>query len=100
MAHTFDDLVEMQRAADEAHARVLELQDEHGRPTQGGGWSGDQTEAYEGAWRAWRKAAGEVQAAITAYAKGSGEDRKDRVAVEADVKKRARHPHPGPDSEE
>ncbi|MDF2272135.1 hypothetical protein P2Q00_43000 [Streptomyces coacervatus] len=34
MAHTFDDLVEMQQAADEAHAQVLELRDRYGRPTE------------------------------------------------------------------
>ncbi|GAA3797154.1 hypothetical protein GCM10022403_033850 [Streptomyces coacervatus] len=34
VAHTFDDLVEMQQAADEAHAQVLELRDRYGRPTE------------------------------------------------------------------
>ena len=42
MAHGFEDLVEMQRAADQAHAQVLALRDEYGPPTQHE-WSEQQT---------------------------------------------------------
>ncbi|NUR01574.1 MAG: hypothetical protein HOY79_35110 [Streptomyces sp.] len=88
MAHTFDDLVEMQRATDDAHGRVLELRDTYGRPTVAP-WLPEQTEAYEEAWRHWRKLAGEVQAAVTAHAKGGD---KPRFDIEAAVRTTARHP--------
>ncbi|MFI8531786.1 hypothetical protein ACIGMX_16290 [Streptomyces aquilus] len=89
MAHTFEDLVTKQRAADGAHAQLLALRDQYGRPTEGDGWSDDQTAAYEQAWQAWRDLAVDVQAAITEHAKGEG---LSRYAVEADVKKQARYP--------
>ncbi|MEU9157818.1 hypothetical protein AB0D59_46640 [Streptomyces sp. NPDC048417] len=92
MAHTFDELVEMQRAADEAHGRVLELRDAHGRPTATP-WTVEQTEAYETAWLHWRHLAGDVQAAVTAHA---GQEDKPRFGVEAAVRAKARHPHPEP----
>ncbi|MFJ3310893.1 hypothetical protein ACIPSA_49785 [Streptomyces sp. NPDC086549] len=92
MAHTFDELVEMQRAADEAHGRVLQLRDTHGLPTATS-WSPQQTEAYDTAWQDWRARAGEVQAAVTAHAKEEGNLRFD---VEAAVRTRARHPEPEP----
>ncbi|NUS78491.1 MAG: hypothetical protein HOV70_20145 [Streptomyces sp.] len=90
MAHTFEDLVTKQQAADEAHARVLQLRDEYG-PASGAEWTDEQTTAYDTAWKAWRTAAEDVQAAITEHAKGEG---LSRYNVEADVKKRARHPEP------
>jgi hypothetical protein len=52
VAHTFDDLVEMQKAVDEAHGRVRELKDTYGRSTSQP-WSPEQTEAYEKAWQGW-----------------------------------------------
>ena len=82
MAHTFEELVEKQRAADEAHARVLELRDTYGAPTAAP-WSETQTDTYETAWRAWRDLARDVQAAVTEYAKDEGRPRND---VEAEVK--------------
>ncbi|MGW2550672.1 hypothetical protein [Streptomyces sp. NPDC001635] len=88
MAHTFEDLVEKQREADQAAAQVEQLRDEYGPPTVQP-WTEQQTEAYETAWRAWRDLARDVQAAITGYAKDEGAVRTD---VEADVKKQARHP--------
>ncbi|MFF9240126.1 hypothetical protein ACF1AL_15005 [Streptomyces sp. NPDC014801] len=87
MAHTFEDLVMMQRAADEAHARVLALRDEYGPPTAGE-WSEEQTTAYDTVWREWRKLAEETQAAVTEHASEQGLGRYD---VEMDVKKAARH---------
>ncbi|MEU1413266.1 hypothetical protein [Streptomyces sp. NPDC005731] len=88
MAHTFDDLVEMERVADQTQAQVAQLRDEYGalsvKP-----WTEQQTEAYEEAWHAWRDRAADVHAAITTYAKDEGQARND---VEADVKKAARHP--------
>lgn len=92
MARTFDDLVEMQKAADQAHARVLELRDAYGRPTQTV-WSQEQTEAYEKAWRDWWKAADHVQAAVTQYAR---DEEKSRYGVETSVRTKARHPEPEP----
>ena len=87
MAHTFEDLLTMQQAADEAHARVEQLRSEYGPPTATT-WSDEQTAAYDQAWREWRKLAGEVQAAVTEHASEQGLGRYD---VEMDVKKKARH---------
>lgn len=89
VAHTLDELVEMQRAADQAHAQVEQLRDQYGPPTTSP-WSEQQTETYETAWRAWRDLARDVQAAVTEHAKAEGQLRFD---VEAAVKKRARHPN-------
>ncbi|MGW5590250.1 hypothetical protein [Streptomyces sp. NPDC003857] len=88
MAHTFEDLMEQQREADQAAAQVEQLRDEYGPPSVQP-WTEQQTETYETAWRAWRGLAADVQAAITKYAKDEGQARND---VEADVKTRAWHP--------
>ena len=92
MKHTFDDLVEMQKAADEAHAQVLELRDTYGRPTETP-WSQEQTKTYEEAWKHWRDLADTVQTAVTENAKDEG---KPRFDVEAAVRTKARHPEPKP----
>ncbi|MFI8169127.1 hypothetical protein ACIPM2_22460 [Streptomyces sp. NPDC086081] len=87
MAHTFAELVEKQRAADEAYARVRELQDAYGPPTRTP-WSDRQTTTWETAWRAWRDLARDVQAAVTAYAR---QEQTPRQEVEARVKEAVRH---------
>jgi hypothetical protein len=76
VAHTFEELVEKQRTADQAHATVQALRDQ-GDPS-----------AYETAWQAWRDLAQDVQAAVTEHAKEQGEM---RAGVELKVKKMARH---------
>ncbi|MFB6805506.1 hypothetical protein [Streptomyces sp. NPDC056387] len=68
-----DELIQLQRASDAAHEAVRE-------------------DPSPEAWAAWRERAGEVQAAVTAYAKEIGEPRN---AVEAAVKKAVRHPEAG-----
>ncbi len=83
----------MQQTADAAHARVLELGKAYGPPSQDGGWTEEQTETYNTAWKKWRAQAQEVQAAVTTYAKDEG---KPRYEVEADVRKKTRHPAPEP----
>lgn len=88
VAQTFEELVQMQRAADEAHTTVEQLQDQHGPPTQTV-WTDEQQTSWETAWRTWRDLAGDVQAAITDHAKEQGTPRHQ---AEADVKKAARHP--------
>ncbi|MFE2140164.1 hypothetical protein ACFXA3_00090 [Streptomyces sp. NPDC059456] len=65
-----DELIRLQRASDAAHAAVRE-------------------DPSPEAWAAWRERAGEVQAAVTAYAVEIGEPRNQ---VEAAVKKAVRHP--------
>ncbi|MFH8656331.1 hypothetical protein [Streptomyces afghaniensis] len=90
MAHTFAELVEKQRAADEAYARVRQLQDAYGPPTQTT-WSAQQTTTWETAWRAWRDLARDVQAAVTAYAKQEDTPRQE---IEARVKEAVRHGEP------
>ncbi|GAB2878790.1 hypothetical protein GCM10027074_53820 [Streptomyces deserti] len=87
MAHTFDELVAKQRAAEQAYNRVVELRDAYGPPTQHP-WTAQQNITYETALRAWRDLARDVQAAMTAYAKTSGESRAD---VEAAVKRAVGH---------
>ncbi len=93
MAHTFEELVGMQRAADEAHARVEALREQYGPPTVHE-WTETQTDTYETALRAWRDLARDAQAAVAEYAKAEG---KSRHEVEADVKRSVRHPEPGQD---
>ncbi|MFF5980875.1 hypothetical protein ACFY78_18720 [Streptomyces olindensis] len=90
MAHTFEELVTMQRTADEAHAQVQQLQDEYGRPTHVE-WTDEQVLAWRTAWKAWRDAVDEVQRAVTEHATEQGTARHQ---VEADVKKAARPPQP------
>ncbi|MFB7594676.1 hypothetical protein [Streptomyces sp. NPDC056160] len=90
MAHTFEELVEMQRAAGQAQAQVEQLRDQYGPPTAQP-WSEQQTQTYETAWRAWRDLARDVQAAVTEHAAAEGQS---RTEVEAGVKKAARHPAP------
>ncbi|MFE2850530.1 hypothetical protein ACFXJO_05280 [Streptomyces lavendulae] len=67
-----DELIQLQRASDKAHAAVRE-------------------DPSDAAWAAWRERAGEVQEAVTLYAK---EIDKPRNVVEAAVKKAARYPEP------
>ncbi|MFE7215135.1 hypothetical protein ACFU93_35380 [Streptomyces sp. NPDC057611] len=87
MVHTFEEVVEMQRAADAAQAQVEQLRAQYGPPAREP-WSEPQTATYETAWRAWRDLARDVQAAVTEYAKDEGQARNE---VEASVKKAARH---------
>ncbi|MFC8520783.1 hypothetical protein [Streptomyces sp. NPDC057257] len=70
MAHTFEDLVTLERAAVQARA------DLDGAPD------------YAQAWRAWRDAAAAFQAAVTAHAKDEGTS---RVELEMAVKEAVRH---------
>jgi hypothetical protein len=92
VAHTLDELVAMQRAADQARNRVEELRDSFGPPAHHT-WTDVQTDTYETAWRAWRDLARDVQAAVTRYAK---DEEKPRNAVEEEVRRTARHPPPAP----
>jgi hypothetical protein len=92
VAHTFEELVAKQRAADEAHARVLHLRDTYGAPTAAP-WSQAQTDTYETAWRAWRDLARDTQAALSEYAK---DESRPRNAVEADVRRAAKTPKEAP----
>ena len=71
-----DDLIQLQRASDAAHEAVRD-------------------DPSDRAWAAWRDRAGEVQAAVTEYAKEIGEPRNK---VEAAVKKKARYPEPADES--
>lgn len=88
--------MEKQRAADEAHARVLHLRDAYGAPTAAP-WSETQTDTYETAWRAWRDLARDAQAAVTDYAKDEG---RPRIDVEAEVKRAATPPEATPSGDE
>ncbi|WP_405865041.1 MULTISPECIES: hypothetical protein [unclassified Streptomyces] len=91
MTHTFDELVEKQRAADQAHSQVEELRHSYGPPTRQGGWTGQQTDTYETALRAWRDLAREARTSVSEYARESG---KPRTEVEADVGRTVRQSEP------
>ncbi|MDT9700881.1 hypothetical protein [Streptomyces sp. P17] len=69
MAHTFEELIEKQRAADQAQRRVEALREQYGPPGEAGGWSDTQTRTYNTAWRAWRDLARDAHTAVTEYAK-------------------------------
>jgi hypothetical protein len=76
-AISFDDLINLERAAVEANDAVKGL-------------------PYTAeAWKPWFDASAEFQTAVTAYANAEG---KDRVVVEMDVKKAVRHPVPTEDA--
>lgn len=71
MAHTFEDLVELERAAEAAHAQYL----------------ADDTDPAE-ARQAWIDAAAAFQRAVTEHAQAEGSS---RYEVEMAVKKAVRH---------
>lgn len=72
MAHTFEDLVNLEQAAEQARTRLDDP-------------DSDRTST----WQAWREAAAVFQAAVTEHAAAEGES---RVDVEMRVKKAVRHP--------
>ncbi|MDX3772109.1 hypothetical protein OG963_04645 [Streptomyces sp. NBC_01707] len=76
MAHTLEELVELQRAVIAAHNRVTELRAAFGPPT-GEPWTEAQTAAHETAWRAFRDLERDVQDAVTRFAKDGDLDRAD-----------------------
>ncbi len=73
MAHTFEDLVRLEQAAEEAHAR----------------YTAPSVDDVDAARRAWVDAAAAFQAAVTEHAQAEG---KPRIDVEMAVKKTVRHP--------
>ncbi|MEU2924230.1 hypothetical protein ABZ636_04085 [Streptomyces sp. NPDC007251] len=73
MAHTFDDLVKLEQAAEAAHARYL----------------ADPSPDPTGTRQAWVEAAAAFQAAVTEHAEAEGAV---RYEVEMAVKKAVRHP--------
>lgn len=75
MAHTFEDLVTLEQAAEEAHAR----------------YTAPGADDLDAARAAWVEAAHAFQAAVTEYAEAEG---KSRIDVEMAVKKAVRHPEP------
>lgn len=88
VGRTFDELVALQRAAEQAQNRVEELRDQYGSPTADGGWSAPQTETYETAWRAWRDLARDARAAVSEYAAAT---RVPQYEVEEKVRQKVRH---------
>ncbi|MFC8093203.1 hypothetical protein [Streptomyces sp. NPDC057301] len=92
MTNIFDELVEKQRAAEQAHHRVEELRGMYGPPAQEGGWSPRQATTYNTAWRAWRDLARDLRVAVADYAKAQGEPRSD---VETQVRKAVLQQEPG-----
>ncbi|WP_405608346.1 hypothetical protein [Streptomyces sp. NBC_00076] len=80
-APTFDEVVEKQRAADQAHNRVEELRHSLGPPTEHK-WTRQQTVTYETAWRAWRDLDREAQSTLAEYARTRGRARQE---VQEDV---------------
>lgn len=91
MAHTFEELVAKQRAADEAHVRVQQLREAYD-PSTRAQWSGQQTTTWETAWRAWRDLARDVRVSVSEYARDEGLPRHE---VEARVQRAVRHEEQG-----
>ncbi|MFG2602563.1 hypothetical protein ACGFT2_03210 [Streptomyces sp. NPDC048514] len=85
MAHTFQELVQKQRAADAASATVEDLRETYGPPAERR-MTGAQSGTYETALRAWRDLARDVQSAVSEYAKETGRPRSE---VEAEVERAA-----------
>ncbi|MFF0384033.1 hypothetical protein [Streptomyces sp. NPDC004286] len=85
MAHTFEELVQKQRAAAAAHATVDELRDTYGPPAERS-MTGAQSGTYETALRAWRDLARDAQTALSDYARETG---RARAEVEAEVEEAA-----------
>ncbi|HZF91622.1 hypothetical protein [Streptomyces sp.] len=90
MAHTIDELVELQRAADAAQAELQRVQKAFGKPTEGR-WAAEQHTEWETAWRAWSDLSRQVQLAVTEHAEAEGTPRSE---VEAEVRRRSRHQEP------
>ncbi|MFJ2016415.1 hypothetical protein [Streptomyces nodosus] len=88
MATTFEELVEMQRAANEAEAQAAELRERYGPPTLAS-WTRQQSDLYETAVRAWRDLDRDLQLEITEYTKEHDRTRSD---VEAEIQARAGKP--------
>ncbi|MET8771110.1 hypothetical protein [Streptomyces sp. NPDC004658] len=72
MAQVPDELIKLERSAEEERAKLA-------------GLTGDD---YDAQWRRWRKASEKVQAAVTAHAEAS---RASRYELEQAVKKAVRH---------
>lgn len=76
MAHTFEDLVRLEQAAVDAHAKLMDLDTDPGAARQ-----------------AWIEAAAAFQRAVTEHATEQGSS---RYEVEMAVKKAVRNPEPEP----
>jgi hypothetical protein len=85
VAHTFQELVQKQRAADAAGATVEDLRETYGPPADRR-MTGAQSGTYETALRAWRDLARDVQSAVSEYARETG---RPRAEVEAEVERAA-----------
>ncbi|MEV7817117.1 hypothetical protein AB0P05_41620 [Streptomyces flaveolus] len=77
MAQVPDELIKLERSAEEERAKLA-------------GLTGDD---YDAQWRRWRQAADKVQAAVTAHAEASGAS---RYELEQAVKKAVRHAQEDP----
>jgi hypothetical protein len=87
VAKTFEELVEMQRASNQAQIQTAELREQYGPPTATP-WTKQQTDTYETAWRAWRDLDRDLQAELTEYAKTHDRPRTDleaQVQVQAET---------------
>lgn len=96
-----DDLISTQRAADDAHAVLLDLQKRFTHPdgTQEAVPAREWTDEQRGEWDAqqteWRRLAELAQAAVTQHAEAAQLSRHD---VEAALRKLVRHPEPTADA--
>ncbi|MFH9090456.1 hypothetical protein [Streptomyces sp. NPDC017673] len=77
MAQVPDELIKLERSAEEERAKLAGLTGE----------------AYDAQWRRWREASEKVQAAVTAHAEASGAS---RYELEQAVKKAVRHAQEDP----
>lgn len=89
---SFDSLILLEQAAEQARAQLVELQErfasqgEEGLRVPPGEWSEEQHAEYNALWKAWRDAATAFHAALAGT--------EDRLKTEMAVKKAVRHPEP------
>jgi hypothetical protein len=92
-----DELIESQQAADDAHAKLLDLQkrftspDDTETPVPARAWADEQRAEWDAQQQEWLRLATLAQAAVTKHAKDS---QQPRYEVEAALRKLVRHPEP------
>ncbi|MFK0256524.1 hypothetical protein [Streptomyces sp. NPDC090445] len=88
LSYDMDELIELQEAADDAHAVVKRLQEELGGVQK---WTDEQHVAWRDAWEDWRAVWEPLDDALTHHAEALGLDRDE---LEAAVRQAAGVPLP------
>ncbi|MFI6658053.1 hypothetical protein ACIBL8_21320 [Streptomyces sp. NPDC050523] len=92
-----DELIASQQAADDAHAKLIDLQnrftnpDDTEAPVPARDWADEQRAEWDAQQQEWLRLATLAQAAVTQHAKDTQQPRHE---VEATLRKLVRHPEP------